>query len=134
MAQIKPAGEVLREWRQRRRMTQFGRARDAVERVLKGYEPYLALATLHDEPAMYRKAMYRKAGEPGAPPVKISHAEVVLPMEREAEGQLFSLFSTTMVSGTPVDVPLSELAIESFFPADKATANATQTLRSKFLK
>lgn len=129
MAQIKPAGEVLREWRQRHRMTQFGRAREAVERVLKGREPSLALAALHDEPAMYRKA-----GEPGAPPAKIIHAEVVLPMEREADGQLFSLFSTTMVSGTPVDVPLSELAIESFFPADKATANATQTLRSKFLK
>jgi transcriptional regulator with XRE-family HTH domain len=33
-----------------------------------------------------------------------------------------SFFSTITVFGTPVDVTLSELAIESFFPADEATA------------
>jgi hypothetical protein len=32
--------------------------------------------------------------------------------------------STTMVFGSAVDVTLSELAIESFFPADQATAAA----------
>lgn len=35
-------------------------------------------------------------------------------------GQL-ALFSTTTIFGTPVDVTLSEIAIESFFPADRAT-------------
>ena len=30
--------------------------------------------------------------------------------------------STTMVFGTPVDVTLSELALETFFPADGLTA------------
>jgi hypothetical protein len=29
--------------------------------------------------------------------------------------------STTMVFGTPLDVTLSELAIETFFPADEFT-------------
>lgn len=33
-----------------------------------------------------------------------------------------SFFSTTTVFGTPVDITLSELAIESFFPADPSTA------------
>jgi hypothetical protein len=33
-----------------------------------------------------------------------------------------SLFSTTTVFGTPRDVTLSELAIESFYPADASTA------------
>jgi transcriptional regulator with XRE-family HTH domain len=33
-----------------------------------------------------------------------------------------SLFSVTSVLGTPLDVTLSELAIESFLPADEATA------------
>lgn len=32
-----------------------------------------------------------------------------------------NLLSTTTVFGTPVEVTLSELAIESFFPADAAT-------------
>ena len=32
--------------------------------------------------------------------------------------------STPTVFGTPVDVTLSELAIEMFFPADQATAEA----------
>ena len=33
-----------------------------------------------------------------------------------------SFISTTMVFGTPVDVTLSELALETFFPADEPTA------------
>lgn len=36
--------------------------------------------------------------------------------------------STTMVFGSAVDVTLSELAIESFFPTDRATAEALARL------
>jgi hypothetical protein len=39
-----------------------------------------------------------------------------------------AVISTTMVFGTPLDVTSSELAIESFFPADEATARALQGL------
>jgi transcriptional regulator with XRE-family HTH domain len=47
---------------------------------------------------------------------------VVVPLRlRTAQGVL-SFFSTTTVFGTPVDITLSELAIEAFFPADEATA------------
>jgi hypothetical protein len=35
---------------------------------------------------------------------------------------ILSFFSTTMVFGTPVDITLSELALETFFPADDFTA------------
>ena len=35
---------------------------------------------------------------------------------------------TTTVFGTPVDITLSELALESFFPADAATAEALRAL------
>lgn len=42
---------------------------------------------------------------------------------RTALGTL-DLLSTTTVFGTPVDITLSELAIESYFPADAATAEA----------
>jgi hypothetical protein len=34
---------------------------------------------------------------------------------------MLALFSTITIFGTPVDVTLSELAIEAFFPADEAT-------------
>lgn len=35
---------------------------------------------------------------------------------------VLSFLSTTTVFGTPLDITLSELAIESFFPADRPTA------------
>jgi hypothetical protein len=38
-----------------------------------------------------------------------------------------AFFSTTTVFGTPVDVTLSELAVEAFFPANAATAAALRT-------
>ena len=47
---------------------------------------------------------------------------VVVPLRFRTDAGTLSLFSTTTIFGTPVDVTLSELAIESFFPADAATA------------
>jgi hypothetical protein len=35
---------------------------------------------------------------------------------------VLSFISTTMVFGTPVDITLQELALETFFPADELTA------------
>jgi transcriptional regulator with XRE-family HTH domain len=49
-------------------------------------------------------------------------AGVVVPFRLAAVFGMLSFFSTTTVFGTPLDVTLSELAIESFFPADAATA------------
>jgi transcriptional regulator with XRE-family HTH domain len=47
---------------------------------------------------------------------------VVIPLKLRHGGQVLSFFSTTMVFGTPLDITLSELAVETFFPADEATA------------
>lgn len=44
---------------------------------------------------------------------------------------VMSFISTTTVFGTPLDVTLSELAIESFFPVDEATRAALQTLAAQ---
>lgn len=52
------------------------------------------------------------------------YAGVVIPLRLVTDGGVLSFFSTTTVFGTPVDVTLSELAIEAFFPADDATAQA----------
>jgi hypothetical protein len=51
-------------------------------------------------------------------------ADVVLPLHlRTGDGRL-SFFSTVTTFGTPVDVTLSELSVEAFYPADTATAAA----------
>jgi len=50
------------------------------------------------------------------------YAGVVVPFQLMTDDGLLSFISTTTVFGTPVDVTLSELALESFFPADAATA------------
>jgi transcriptional regulator with XRE-family HTH domain len=47
---------------------------------------------------------------------------ILVPMTIRVQDGTLSLFSTTTVFGTPRDVTLSELAIESFFPADGASA------------
>jgi transcriptional regulator with XRE-family HTH domain len=49
---------------------------------------------------------------------------VVVPFRLRSGAGILSFISTTTVFGTPVDVTLSEIAIESFFPADAATAAA----------
>src|SRR5262249_36137056 len=50
-------------------------------------------------------------------------AGVAVPFRLGAGLGLLSFISATTIFGTPVDVTLSELALESFFPADAATAN-----------
>jgi len=47
---------------------------------------------------------------------------VAIPFKLRHNGEVLSFISTTMVFGTPVDVTLQELALETFFPADELTA------------
>jgi transcriptional regulator with XRE-family HTH domain len=56
-------------------------------------------------------------------PANTDYAGVVVPLQFATEGGILSFFSTTTVFGTPVDITLSELAMESFFPADAVTAD-----------
>jgi transcriptional regulator with XRE-family HTH domain len=54
---------------------------------------------------------------------------VIVPMRLTLHGGVvLSLFSTTTIFGTPVDVTLSELAVESFFPADAESADILRRL------
>lgn len=62
-----------------------------------------------------------KASEESEPPV-------VVPLQLRFGEHVLSLISATTVFGTPVDVTLSELALETFFPADAATAEALRAL------
>jgi transcriptional regulator with XRE-family HTH domain len=52
------------------------------------------------------------------------YGNVVIPFQLMVGDTVLSLFGTTTVFGTPVDITLSELTLETFFPADTATAEA----------
>jgi transcriptional regulator with XRE-family HTH domain len=54
--------------------------------------------------------------------------EIFVPLELETEAGRLSLMTTTTVFGTPAEVTVSELAIETFFPADEATAGRLRAL------
>jgi len=56
---------------------------------------------------------------------------VVIPFRLVSEGGVLSFFSTTTVFGTPLDITLSELALEAFFPADPTTAERLGRLAGK---
>lgn len=81
----------------------------------------------------------RQAQATGDPVLRALHAELlalpggrtraapdglVVPLRYDAGDRELSFFSVTSVLGTPLDVTLSELAVESFLPADAATAAA----------
>jgi transcriptional regulator with XRE-family HTH domain len=59
------------------------------------------------------------------------YAGVVVPLQLHTERAVLSFFSTTTIFGPPIDITLAELAIESFFPANPATAAALRSLEKK---
>jgi transcriptional regulator with XRE-family HTH domain len=67
----------------------------------------------------------------GPAPVAAAVPPVAMPLQfRSSEGVL-TLISTITVFGTPVDITLSELALETFFPADEATTRALHRLAAR---
>jgi transcriptional regulator with XRE-family HTH domain len=73
------------------------------------------LAALHEELRTYPGGT--DAQNPAA-------TDVVVPLRYRAKAGELSFISLTSVVGTPMDVTVEELAIESFYPADDATAKA----------
>jgi hypothetical protein len=49
-------------------------------------------------------------------------ADIVVPLRIRSDGRELAFFSTVATFGTPLDITVAELAIESFFPADPETA------------
>lgn len=75
-----------------------------------------ALRELHDELAAYPGVV--SESEPGDE----DPGKIVLPLQLRSGGRGLTLFSTVTTFGTPLDITLSELAIEAFYPADDETA------------
>ncbi len=65
-------------------------------------------------------------GRPRTPAAAREDTGIVVPFQLVADGGLLTFFSTTTVFGTPIDITLSELAIEAFFPANAVTTAAVR--------
>lgn len=105
---VAPRIENLGQWREHA----LARLRQQVESTA---DP--TLATLLEELRGY-------PAPDGGHRERIVHGGVVFPLRVRTTAGVLSLFTTTTVFGTATDITLSELAIESFFPSDGATAEA----------
>jgi MmyB-like transcription regulator ligand binding domain len=76
--------------------------------------------------ALLQEALGFPGGEDHATNNDHLERAVLVPFKIRTSLGLLSFFSTTTVFGTPLDVTLAELAIELFFPADAATAEAVR--------
>jgi transcriptional regulator with XRE-family HTH domain len=68
------------------------------------------------------------SGLKGGRPPPVEPNAIVHPLRLAVGDAVLSFISTITVFGTPLDVTLSELAIESFFPADEQTGAALARL------
>ncbi|MFG1993587.1 helix-turn-helix domain-containing protein [Actinoplanes sp. NPDC048988] len=76
----------------------------------------LAAAPDEELTALYEELL---AGDITGPRVD---ADVVIPMVLRVDGRELRLFSTITTFGTPLDITLDEVAIESYYPADDRSA------------
>jgi transcriptional regulator with XRE-family HTH domain len=72
-------------------------------------------------PDLELTALYEELLAPGAEGER-ADADVVIPMILRVDGRELRMFSTITTFGTPMDITLDEVAIESYYPADEATA------------
>ncbi len=80
-----------------------------------------SLAALREEVAAYPTASDSRTDHGGG---------LVVPMRLRVGDDVLSMFSMTTVFGTPHEVTVSELAIETFYPADDDTARVLRALGS----
>lgn len=64
------------------------------------------------------------------PPPPDDSGMIAVPFRLATTDGVLSFFSTTTLFGTPVDITVSELAIEAFLPADAETAETLRRLAS----
>ena len=71
---------------------------------------------------------YPGAARGGPAIIHKDQAAIAVPLRLKMGGDVLSFISTITVFGTPLDVTLSELAVESFFPADQRTAELLRAM------
>ncbi len=80
------------------------------------------LSDLIEELRQYRPA---RSDQPSSAE---DYGSLVVPLRLSTDAGVLNLLSTTTVFGTPLDVTLSEIAIESFFPADAESGERLRNL------
>jgi transcriptional regulator with XRE-family HTH domain len=103
----------LAQWRRHL----FERLRQQVQQTGDG-----TLAALLEELQAY------PAPDAGQPELEGEHIGIAMPLQFRSDKGVLSFISTTTVFGTANDVTLQELTLETFFPADEATASALREL------
>jgi len=91
--------------------------------------------SLIDEISGYAGSSAESRAEAKVEPKDASGSEpptdaVLVPFKLRTDAGILSFVSTTTVFGTPVEITLSELMLEAFYPADPATADAMRRLAS----
>lgn len=78
--------------------------------------------------ALFQEALAYPRPPAARPPPLVDSGAVAIPLRlRTPQGEL-SFISTVTVFGTPADITLAELALETFFPTDDATADAMRRM------
>lgn len=116
---LAPRIRNLREWRDHL-LAQMER-----QIALHRSEP---LRALYEEVAAY--PVPPSDPEPAGPEAAEPVAYFALPMRIEHDGRILSFVSSVSTFNTPMDVTVSELAIETFLPADPGTAKYLRSLVS----
>lgn len=104
----------LREWR--------GHLLEQMERQI-ALDRSAVLRELYEEVAAYPVA---DGGESAADGASVPY--FALPMRIEHDGRVLSFVSSISTFNTPMDVTVAELAIETFLPADRETADYLRSL------
>ena len=84
--------------------------------------------TEHDETVIVLLSEIRGYAPPGPDrsQSRVTAADLLLPIHLLVNGVELRMFSTIMTLGTPRDVTLQELRVETFFPADAGSEAAGQ--------
>src|SRR6267154_2949481 len=80
------------------------------------------------DPALIKLYQELRAYPMPARSAPLSPDHVAIPFRMRFGDEVLSFMSTTMIFGTPVDITLSELALETFFPVDDLTAERMRSM------
>ncbi|WP_261570804.1 helix-turn-helix domain-containing protein [Frankia gtarii] len=96
--------------------------------MLRALYDEVAAYPVPDRPAGDNPGADTGLGSANAPPADGEPPALALPMRIVVEGHLLTLISTLTTFNTPMDVTVSELAVETFLPADPETAKVLAAL------
>jgi hypothetical protein len=72
---------------------------------------------------------YAGRGTDAKEPAHGPASDVAVPLKLRTDAGLLSFLSTTTIFGTAVEITLSELVLEAFYPADEATGDILRRLK-----